>query len=165
MDENETRRREQAEAWKRSRAAELARRHDEEDRRDRWRLYFATGAFMLAVLGIIGCLVHGARGPEEVAPPAEVYDGPPEVWATDAAGEGKDAGAVPAIARPMPNGPIEGQKRGKCADDERSINGGCWMELVRKPGTDKCGSKGFEYEGKCWVPVKQAERPPTSVEP
>ena len=135
-----------------------------EDKQDRWRLYFAAGAFVLSLLGILGCLVHGATV-EPVVPPVVAYDGPPEAWATDA----PDPDAGPVIGRPMPEKPIKGQKRpdgrGRCSEDETLINGACWMELVRKPGTDNCGAKGFHYDGRCYVPVQQAPRTPTSVEP
>jgi hypothetical protein len=84
----------------------------------------------------------------------------PEEWATDTA----DAG-VDAIGRPLPAGAFRGQKKPPCARDEAQLLDACWLELARKPAPDNCGSKGYEHEGRCYIPVRQAERPPTSMEP
>lgn len=93
---------------------------------------------------------------------ARTYDDPPEVWATDGAA---DAGPV---ARPMPGKPFEGQKRPPCdkALGQVEIVGACWLALeVRPSQVPGCGADYFEHDGKCYLPVKQAKRPPTSVEP
>lgn len=92
-------------------------------------------------------------------PPPQAYaveEVPPEVWATD---------GVENPARPMPGKPFEGQKKPPCAPDEFEAKGGCWVELARKPGADRCGSKSYEQGGKCYLPVLQLPRPPTSIEP
>lgn len=82
---------------------------------------------------------------------------PPETWATDGLGE-SDAGV---ISRGMPAKPFKGQKT-ECGEDEVKIVGGCWMEVVRKPKTDACGTKAFLWEGKCFIPVMVAKAPPVS---
>lgn len=69
-------------------------------------------------------------------------------------------------ARPMPSTPFEAQKKPPCTPRRQvAINGGCWVELATKPLDDQCGDDGYAHGGKCYVPVKQAKRPPTSVMP
>jgi len=114
-------------------------------------------ALFAASCWLAQCTTHRAPQAKVEAPALE--EGPPETWATD--GEA-DAGV---IARPMPREPFKGQKKAPCAKDEVTIGGACWMELVRKPEGDMCGSKGFLHDGKCYVPVQQAQRPPTSIMP
>lgn len=109
----------------------------------------------MILLGIAAAGVACHRHKNPLPPPEEASIDAPEMWLS--AGE-PDAGS---IAHPMPKEPFKGQKK-KCDADEVSINGGCWMELVRKPGTDACGSKAFLHEGRCYVPVQEAKRPPTS---
>lgn len=65
---------------------------------------------------------------------------------------------------PMPNKPFEAQKKPPC-DTKRAeveINGGCWMEMARRP---PCSEGAAEYQGKCYAAVGAPIRPPTSIGP
>ena len=67
------------------------------------------------------------------------------------------------IAVPMPTKRLERQQAPPCLPSpsgEVEINGGCWVRV------DKglpCG-QFYEHAGKCYVPVREAPRPPTSVD-
>ena len=145
--------RQQLERFRRACESEL--RRDERQRRFQRRVWLALGLFALGGGAALSCF---ARSPEGPVPSVEA-DSPPEMWATD--GEA-DAGP---IARPMPAKPFEGQKKAPCEREEVTIRGGCWEELARRPVAGSCGPKAFEHEDRCYIPVKQAKRPPTSVEP
>jgi eukaryotic-like serine/threonine-protein kinase len=68
--------------------------------------------------------------------------------------------AAPAVADPMPSRALKGQKRPPCRPrGEVEINGGCWVRLdLELP----CRDAGYEYKGKCYVPLIAEERPDTS---
>ncbi|AKJ00443.1 hypothetical protein ATI61_104149 [Archangium gephyra] len=65
---------------------------------------------------------------------------------------------------PMPDKPVAGQKKPPCNPkrDEVEIRGGCWMEIARRP---PCSEGAAEYQGKCYIGVGAAIRPPTSIGP
>lgn len=108
-----------------------------------------------------GCLNRAGLEPRSAPPASE--EAPPAIWATDGAAE--DAGP---IARPMPGKPFEGQKKPPCNKKlgQVALNGGCWLALeVRPSEVPGCGADYFEHGGKCYLPVQQATRPPTSVQP
>jgi len=119
-------------------------------------------AAVIVVLGIVAIfliLMASLSNPPST-PLALPEDEPPESWATDAA----DAG-VDAIARPMPGAAFKGQKKPPCTLEQRAILEACWVEVARRPLEDHCGREFFEHEGRCYLPVREAERPPTSMEP
>jgi len=69
------------------------------------------------------------------------------------------------IAYPLPDKPFSNQSKPPCLTqrDEVAINGGCWLELARRP---PCHAEQAEYQGKCYVPVGlRGPRPPQSVSP
>ncbi|QRN99139.1 hypothetical protein JRI60_09020 [Archangium violaceum] len=69
------------------------------------------------------------------------------------------------IAYPLPQKPFRNQAAAPCQPkrDEVEINGGCWVELARRP---PCIEDQAEYQGKCYLPVsKDRGRPPQSVHP
>jgi hypothetical protein len=73
------------------------------------------------------------------------------------------------IAYPLPAKPFRDQatppcKRGKSGRSEVEINGGCWVELARRP---PCEDDDAEYQGKCYLPVSsdRSRRLPQSIEP
>lgn len=113
----------------------------------------------LVVLGILAGLAASlwpSTASETDAPEMAGSGVVDETWATD--------GGAGVIAKPMPPEPLKGQKRPPCSADETAIAGGCWVELARSPEPDMCGSR-YEHGGRCYLPVQQAKRPPTSVEP
>jgi hypothetical protein len=69
------------------------------------------------------------------------------------------------IAYPLPDKPFSNQAKPPCLTrrDEVDINGGCWLELARRP---PCQEEQAEYQGKCYVPVGlRGPRPPQAVSP
>jgi hypothetical protein len=72
------------------------------------------------------------------------------------------------IAYPLPAKPFRDQakppcKRGRSGKSEVEINGGCWVELARRP---PCEDDDAEYQGKCYLPVSsdRSRRLPRSIE-
>ncbi|WP_157775364.1 hypothetical protein [Melittangium boletus] len=72
---------------------------------------------------------------------------------------------VPPIAYRMPDKPFRNQATPPCTPnrDEEEINGGCWVQLARKPPC--LGETQAEYQGKCYLPVAKRTPPLQSVEP
>lgn len=72
-----------------------------------------------------------------------------------------------AISYPLPEKPFSDQAKAPCKPnlDEVELNGGCWMELAKRP---PCGEYYAEYRGKCYVPVSASSRkprPPQAIQP
>lgn len=87
-------------------------------------------------------------------------EAPPAVWSVDVRGPDSWWG-VSAAARRLPPRPFPEQKHPPCMPpDEEAINGGCWLALR---SVAPCASTAFEHAGRCYHPVKQAQRPPTSL--
>lgn len=69
-----------------------------------------------------------------------------------------DAGA---IARPMPDKPVRGQKTPPCSNPpEVEIRGGCWIEIAQRP---PCPKRTAEYESKCYIGVGSEKQEPVSI--
>lgn len=95
---------------------------------------------------------------ERPLPPAGTV---PAVWATDVAGH--PLGSV-RLGAQVPSKPFEGQKTPPCEPRlEVPISGGCWVVLEAKPAPT-CPPGAYQSSGKCVLPVKRADRPPTSLE-
>jgi hypothetical protein len=96
-------------------------------------------------------VIHEEPTFEEVTP-----EDAPKDWLT------RDEGT---IAVPMPPKRLERQQAPPCdpapSSGELAINGGCWSRMERRP---PC-AQFYEHEGRCYVPVREMPRPPTSVEP
>jgi hypothetical protein len=89
---------------------------------------------------------------------ATAEEAPPEGWATDGNSDG-------GVLRPLPRKPFEEQKRPPCdIRRETELVGACWLPLEGKPGEDLCGIY-FHHDGKCYAPVKVAEKAPSSMDP
>lgn len=70
-------------------------------------------------------------------------------------------GTLGTLPAPAPNQ----RKAGQCvAGFEVEINGGCWMATDKTPPCPepRAGWVFYAHEGKCWVPVANTPRAPTS---
>jgi hypothetical protein len=70
-------------------------------------------------------------------------------------------GTLGALPAPAPNQ----RKAGQCVQGiEVEINGGCWMATDKRPPCPepRGGWAFYAHEGKCWVPVANTPRVPTS---
>ncbi|QRN98464.1 hypothetical protein JRI60_05250 [Archangium violaceum] len=70
------------------------------------------------------------------------------------------------IAYPLPSKPFRDQARppckaGRSGKSEVEINGGCWVELARRP---PCEDDDAEYQGKCYLPVGERAPLPRSIQ-
>ncbi|HYO55841.1 hypothetical protein [Archangium sp.] len=77
------------------------------------------------------------------------------------------SGSAAPIAYPLPDKPFSDQAKAPCKThlDELEINGGCWVELARRP---PCLEVQAEYRGKCYLPVSarsRERREPRSIHP
>ena len=68
------------------------------------------------------------------------------------------------IAYKLPDKPFSNQVRPPCRTkaDHVAINGGCWIEIARRP---PCDEDHAEYQGKCYIPIMKTPRPPQSLSP
>lgn len=127
-------------------------------------------ARVAAVITIASWVIQGVQRPSPSTVPPTAPETPPAdpapVWSTDL-----NLGAAP----PPPGGRVvtgkllEGQKPargGSCGfGDQVAIGAGCWLELAKKPSPPpvRCGDY-FEYNGKCYIPIKAAPKLPTSIQ-
>lgn len=65
------------------------------------------------------------------------------------------------IAVPMPPKRLERQQAPPCKPTQDEINGGCWSRLEQRAPCDQF----YEYQGRCYVPVRETPKPPTSIGP
>ncbi|WP_037583386.1 serine/threonine-protein kinase [Stigmatella aurantiaca] len=64
------------------------------------------------------------------------------------------------LALEIPKRPFAGQRRPPCNRPATEIRGGCWVNV---PGP--CPKDGYEWDGKCFLPVAAPSRPDTSNYP
>lgn len=131
--------------------------------RARWGLRAIAGLAVLA-LGL-GVWIHGTSVPESLTPssPGAEAPRPSQIDAPEVFTSNDSQSAQPAY--PLPSEPFRNQAKGPCRTeaDEVEINGGCWMELARRP---PCAVTQAEYKGKCYMPVsKDRGRLPQSAQP
>lgn len=70
---------------------------------------------------------------------------------------------LPVVAYDMPSKPLKGQKRPPCTRrGETEINGGCWVLLALEL---PCKDGGYEWKGRCYMPMGADERPDSSRYP
>jgi hypothetical protein len=124
----------------------------------------AVAGFAVLALGL-GVWLHAASGPGHPEPtsPGVESQGPSPTDAPDLITT-EDV-QTPSVAYPLPAQPFRNQAKAPCRTeaDEVAINGGCWMELARRP---PCSATQAEYQGKCYMPVsKDRGRLPQSVQP
>lgn len=71
--------------------------------------------------------------------------------------------SFPVISYPMPIAPFKGQQKPPCIPvTETEIRGGCWVQHAQLP---PCPPSTAEYQGKCYMPVKEKTPEPRSVQP
>lgn len=126
---------------------------------------FAAG---LAVLGLFLGVRFWRASPEAPASPKPATAGVAlqavaESQATSLAAKFEEGAS--SIAYPMPDKPFSNQSKAPCEEDEVQINGGCWVELAKRP---PCAKQHAEYRGKCYLPVSagpKIPREPRSIQP
>ena len=122
-----------------------------------WQLppMWAPRALGVLAVGLVtwGILTLSARMPS-AAPELEVEDCEVPEWLLTSQG---DAGVV---AKKMPSKRMKGQQALPCEEPRVLLNDACWDRLERTPPCDEY----YEYEGRCYIPVVEKTRPPTSVD-
>lgn len=69
----------------------------------------------------------------------------------------------PGIGYPMPSAPFKGQRQPPCLKGtEVELHGGCWVLLEAKA---PCPRSTAEFDGKCYMPVRQKPPEPRSLQP
>jgi hypothetical protein len=82
------------------------------------------------------------------------------MWAVDMRGPEAWWG-ISAAARKVPAKPFPEQKVPPCLPRiEETLNGGCWLVLA---AAAPCPDSTFENAGRCFIPVRFAQRPATSL--
>ncbi len=128
----------------------------------------ALAAGVLVVLALAGglWLSMGTRPMDSPTPPPST----PGLGASADAGvssfvliDGEAQGPA-GIAYPLPDKPFQNQVRPPCRtrSSHVAINGGCWIAIERRP---PCDEDHAEYQGKCYIPILRAPRPPQSLSP
>lgn len=88
----------------------------------------------------------------------------PDVWVSDVR---HDASGPLGAGKRMPPKPFDGQRKPPCAEAQVPLKGGCWYQVLPAPGSTRpgvaCAPEMYEADGKCYLPVLRAERPPTSI--
>ncbi|EPX62616.1 hypothetical protein D187_008804 [Cystobacter fuscus DSM 2262] len=73
------------------------------------------------------------------------------------------ADTQPGIGYPLPSTPIKGQQKPPCLEGTAvEINGGCWVQLKQDA---PCPRSTAEYQGKCYMPVRNPPPEPRSLQP
>ncbi|WNG28836.1 protein kinase [Cystobacter fuscus] len=73
------------------------------------------------------------------------------------------ADAHPGIGYPLPSTPIKGQQKPPCLEGTAvEINGGCWVTLEQR---SPCPRSTAEYQGKCYMPLRNPPPEPRSLQP
>jgi hypothetical protein len=77
---------------------------------------------------------------------------------------GKSAADMEVLAYPLPSRPFRNMAKAPCKprEGEEEINGGCWVEIAKKP---PCFENQAEYQGKCYLPVGLRSREPQAINP
>ena len=150
--------------------------------RPRWRLGLgvASAAAVCALLLALVCLAPESRPPNSPKPLASA---PPAPRSQDkqleaySGAEGADAPLNATtlvqtedpnssnITYPLPAKPFGNQAKAPCKPrkGEVEINGGCWVELAKRP---PCYDDQAEYQGKCYLPVAERPKPqPSAIQP
>jgi hypothetical protein len=123
----------------------------------------AAAVCALVVLALGGGLWLGGSG--ERTRSGEAVTGLTGAGEAPILASGHPLGA-PAIAYPLPEKPFRNQAKVPCIAErgEVEINGGCWVELAKRP---PCHKDHAEYQGKCYLPISKDRGPrePQAVQP
>ena len=68
--------------------------------------------------------------------------------------------APTGISKRLPDKPFPGQRLAPCEKPEIEINGGCWVHWAEM--SPPCGTRFYEWRSKCYLPVMEPPRSPTS---
>ncbi|WP_309895447.1 protein kinase [Archangium sp.] len=69
----------------------------------------------------------------------------------------------PFIGYPMPEKPFKEQEKPPCLKETTvEIRGGCWVQLKADA---PCPKSTAEFDGKCYMPVRKKDPPPSSLQP
>lgn len=119
----------------------------------------AYGREAVSVLVLVGTLF--LRDQQAAVPVAKrEEEAPPDIWVVDV----RTTTSPEGLSKPMPSRPaMKDQLRPPCNHPGdvvkyTEVSGACWLEVVQRP---PCGEL-YEHTGRCFVPVRVAERPPTS---
>ncbi len=114
----------------------------------------AVGALAVGI-AVCGLLTLGDGRTPRAKWALEVEDAEVPEWILTGPG---DAGVV---AKKMPSKRMKGQQAPPCGDTPTQVllNEACWVALDVHP---PCGDF-YEYEGRCYVPVVERKRLPTSA--
>ncbi|WP_434386222.1 hypothetical protein [Melittangium boletus] len=106
-------------------------------------------------IAVWGLLTLGDGRTLRETSPVHVWDIEVPEWLLTGPG---DAGVV---AKPMPPKRMKGQQAPPCGASPTQVllNEACWVALDAQP---PCGDF-YEYEGRCYVPVVERRRLPTSA--
>ncbi|MFY0571826.1 hypothetical protein ACN28E_49465 [Archangium lansingense] len=118
----------------------------------------------LAAVVMGGVLLWPSATPEDNGRAALSWDDTPPTSPHEMSVVNDDGGVLAAIAFPMPDRPYANQAKPPCKPrrGEVEINGGCWVELTKRPPCEDT----VEYKGKCYAMVgERSPRPPQSIEP
>ena len=124
----------------------------------------AVAGFAVLALGL-GVWMHAASGPKHVEPLSPSVDAQGSVQLDAPKLINTEDSQTASINYPLPKAPFRNQAKAPCKAklDEVEINGGCWVELARRP---PCTEDQAEYQGKCYLPVsKDRGHLPQSVQP
>ncbi|WP_224369000.1 serine/threonine protein kinase [Hyalangium versicolor] len=140
-----------------------------------WSAELAVGFAGLLLAGLIVALFYQE-------PPLAWSSAPREHRAEESASVGDGALSAPvaleetlptqdsgrAVKMPMPDQPLDGQRRPPCNKfGEVLLNGGCWLRVpdIRPPCKEEGKEDGYAWKGACYVPSYPPQRRPTSTPP
>ncbi|MFL5358213.1 hypothetical protein [Archangium sp.] len=131
--------------------------------RARW-IPHAVAGFAVLALGL-GIWMRAANRPEHLVPSSPIVAAQDSVQLDAPKLINTEDSQTASINYPLPKAPFRNQAKAPCKAklDEVEINGGCWVELARRP---PCTEDQAEYQGKCYLPVsKDRGHLPQSVQP
>lgn len=100
-----------------------------------------------------------SKGSKEDAEPVGLGDDLASAPATVAPVEPARSG----IGKALPDKPFPGQRLPPCEKPEIEINRGCWVHWVDM--SPPCGDRFYAWKGKCYSPILEPQRAPTSEQP